>query len=47
MSDYRIWVNDERTLLVTMWPNGTVTVAERDHPSHTWGPPRFLTEEKT
>jgi hypothetical protein len=42
---YRIWVNDERTILVTAWDNGVTTVAFRDHPSHTWGPPITLIEE--
>jgi hypothetical protein len=41
----RIWVNEERTILVTQWDNGTIQVATRDHPSHTWGPPTTLTEE--
>jgi len=44
---YRLWVNDERTVMVEVWTNGTATVATRDHPSHTWGPPTTLAEEKT
>ncbi len=48
MNDQRIWVNEERTILVTAWTaSETVTVAFRDDPSHTWGPPITLTEEKT
>ena len=43
---YRLWVNDQRTVMIEMWDNGTVTVATRDHPSHTWGPPVTLNEEK-
>jgi hypothetical protein len=42
-----IYVNEERTVLVSIWANGNlVTVATRDHPSHTWGPPVYLQEEK-
>lgn len=43
---YRLWVNEARTVLVRMWENGTVEVATREHPSHTWGPPVRLAEEK-
>ena len=44
---YRLWVNEERTVLVELWlATGTVTVALREHPSDTWGPPITLTEEK-
>lgn len=42
----RIFVNKERTVLVSVWQNGTMTVATREHPSHTWGPPVTVTEEK-
>jgi hypothetical protein len=41
----RIWVNEERTVLVRLWAGGTMEVARRDDPSHTWGPPVYLTEE--
>lgn len=43
---YRLWVNEKRTVMVTLWENGFVEVATRDHPSHTWGPPVTLVEEK-
>jgi hypothetical protein len=46
MREYQIWVNDERTILVTVWPNGVATVAFRDTSAHTWGPPVTLTEEE-
>jgi hypothetical protein len=36
---YRLWVNDDSTLLVRQWNDGTVEIAERDDPSHVWGPP--------
>jgi hypothetical protein len=43
---YRLWVNDARTVLVRMWENGSVEVATRETPAHTWGPPIYLAEEK-
>lgn len=43
---YRLWVNQERTVLVRLWENGKVEVAIREHASHTWGPPVYLEEEK-
>ncbi len=43
----RLWVNDERTVLVRLWATGTVEVATREHPGQTWGPPKYLEEEKT
>lgn len=46
---YRLWVNDERTLLVRLWEDGGAghaEVATRESPLHTWGPPVYLTEEK-
>jgi hypothetical protein len=43
---YRLWVNEERTVLVELWlDTETLTVARRDHPSDTWGPPVTLNEE--
>ncbi len=47
LSKDRIWVSEDRCTLVTVWSSGTATVATRDDPSHTWGPPITLTEEKT
>ena len=43
----RIWVNEERTVLVTMWDSGVVTVATRESSAHVWGPPIDVVEEKT
>lgn len=37
--DYRLWVNERRTLLVRQWASGEVEIAERDDPGHVWGPP--------
>jgi len=41
----RLYVNEERTVFVRIWADGTVEVARRDDPSHTWGPPVYLKEE--
>lgn len=43
---YKIWVNDERTVMVRLWSNGEMEVALRDDPSHSWGPPICMEEEK-
>jgi hypothetical protein len=44
---YRLWVNEARTIKIEQWDDGTCTVAVREHPSHTWGPPVTMSEEKT
>lgn len=33
-------------MLVRLWPDGTIEVAMRDTPEHTWGPPVRLSEEQ-
>ena len=33
------WVNKERTVLVTLWDDGTMTVASRGSEYMIWGPP--------
>lgn len=43
---YRLWVNEERTVMVRMWENGKVEVATREHPAETWSPPVPCFEEK-
>jgi hypothetical protein len=43
---YRLWVNDERTVLVRLWASGELEVAIRSDPAAIWGPPILLTEEK-
>jgi hypothetical protein len=44
------YVNKERTVLVTVWlmDNGTeiMTVAVRETPAHTWGPPVSVIREE-
>lgn len=42
---YRLFVNDERTVFVRIWPDGPMETATREDPSHTWGPPVLLREE--
>jgi hypothetical protein len=44
VSRYRLFVNDQSTVMVELWPTG-VHVSTREDPSHTWGPPTTLTEE--
>jgi len=43
--NYRLWVNETRTVLVRLWDNGDVEVAARETAAHTWGPPTHCTEE--
>ena len=45
MSD-RLWVNEARTVFVRLWDTGTVEVAQREAPDHTWGPPILCEEER-
>lgn len=44
MSDYRLWLNDERTVLVRLWPDGQMEVSTRETPDHIWGPPILVSE---
>jgi hypothetical protein len=48
--DYRLFVNDEKTVLVRIWGEGTPTVlaevATREHPDAIWGPPVVVKEER-
>lgn len=43
--DYRLFVNEQRTVLVWLWDSGAVHVATREDSSHVWGPPIVLKEE--
>ncbi len=36
---YRLWVNDESTVLVRLWDSGGMEVALSDHRDAIWGPP--------
>lgn len=42
---YKLYVNEERTVLVRIWFDGTIEVCTRATPEHTWGPPTELHEE--
>ena len=45
-TDYVLYVNKERTVLVRIWTKtGTVEVSTRESADHTWGPPVFLERE--
>lgn len=39
VSDYALLVNDDRTVLVRIWQDGTTEVATRPNPDAIWGPP--------
>lgn len=43
---YRLWVSEDRCVMVELWEDGTCRVARRESPDHTWGPPVTLSEEK-
>jgi hypothetical protein len=45
-SGHRLYVNDARTILVTFWDSGEMTVAMREDPGAIWGPPIDLTEDR-
>lgn len=45
--DYTLYVNEERTVMVRIWWTGEMEVAVREAPSHTWGPPVLVKEEKS
>lgn len=42
----KIMVNEDRTVLVTVYEDGTMTVATRPHESGIWGPPVRVEEER-
>ena len=43
---YRLWTNEERTILVRIWAAGVIEVSVRASPDHVWGPPIRLREEE-
>jgi hypothetical protein len=49
MREYRLWVSDDRCLLVRLWNDlgkgEELEVATRKSPYDTWGPPIRLSEE--
>jgi len=40
-------VNEDRTILVRQWEDGTTTVATREEPDAVWGPPVQVYIENT
>lgn len=46
-ADYRLFLNDDKTVLLHIWSTGEVTIATRGHQSWPWGPPVTLKEDKT
>jgi len=44
--DYRLFVNEDRTVLVRMWNSGEVEVSTREDDRDVWGPPVTAKEEK-
>lgn len=44
---YRLFVNDERTILVRIWDDGSAEVATRESEGDIWGPPVLVREEST
>lgn len=45
--NYRIFISEDRLILVTIWENGKAEIATRNHPDAVWGPPLELFEETT
>jgi len=43
--NYRLFVSDDRTVLVRMWEDGVVEVCSRPAGIAIWGPPVMLAEE--
>lgn len=44
---YRLWLNDEQTILVREWSDGQMEIATRPDQGATWGPPMKLREEQS
>jgi hypothetical protein len=42
---YRLYISEDRTILVRIWPDGRVTVSLRESTKHIWGPETPLFEE--
>lgn len=40
-----VYVNEDRTVLVTVWDDGTAHVATRPHMDAIWGPPVIVQQE--
>jgi hypothetical protein len=35
---YRIYINEDRTILVRVWADRTMTISMRESKKHIWGP---------
>jgi ribosomal protein S8E len=46
-TDHTILVDDERRVLVTVWGDGTTTVATRTDAANIWGPPITVRPESS
>jgi hypothetical protein len=42
VSDYLLYVNDDRTAMVRIWPGGPAEFATREDAGDIWGPPVTL-----
>lgn len=42
---YRLWINEDKTILMRLWDSGKVEAATRSDSSAIWGPPVALVEE--
>jgi hypothetical protein len=47
MSDHRLFVSYDRTALVRIWTDGTITVSTRETPDHIWSAPVEVLEERS
>lgn len=43
---YKLYLNDDRTVMVRIWDDGQTEVATRDSSDGMWGPPVIVTEER-
>jgi hypothetical protein len=46
VAGYRLWVNDDRTVAIRVWPNGRAEMAKRKIPQLPWRPWVVLREEE-
>lgn len=42
---YRLWVNNARTVRITLWEDGTMEYSTRANPDDPWNPSIVLHEE--
>lgn len=47
VTNYRLYVNAARTILIRFWDNGEVEVCTRESGDHIWGPPVRMVEEES